>query len=209
MLSFLSRWIWAAWFNFKHLFISLRHSKVGEFNDGIEEFFDDLISWPLRIIRKGIWNLYKWFPIIWKDRNFDKDYLLEIIRFKLEMMLDEFKRNGYRADTPDSNKRIEFCIRMIDELTEDRYEELLRKKHDLKYGRLKTYSFVHKVDEMGRPLLYRMEFLRTKVNPRNEALKEEEQRATIEMIEKVERRKERVRKALFGTMARYIDYWWE
>jgi hypothetical protein len=33
---------------------------------------------------RGIRNLIVWFPVIWKDRNWDSDYIYKILQFKLE-----------------------------------------------------------------------------------------------------------------------------
>jgi hypothetical protein len=41
----------------------------------------------------GIKNLIKWFPIIWKDHDFDEGYLLIIMRFKLKNMEEFFNSN--------------------------------------------------------------------------------------------------------------------
>ena len=34
-----------------------------------------------------------WFPIIWKDEDWDSAYLLEIIRFKISRMRREIEKN--------------------------------------------------------------------------------------------------------------------
>jgi len=35
-------------------------------------------------IINGVKNLYKWFPIVWKDRDHDHYFIYETLRFKLE-----------------------------------------------------------------------------------------------------------------------------
>ena len=34
----------------------------------------------------GIKNICKWFPVIWKDRDWDDSFLFEIIKFKISKM---------------------------------------------------------------------------------------------------------------------------
>jgi hypothetical protein len=34
-------------------------------------------------LRYGISNLIKWFPIVWRDRDFDSAYIMEILLFKM------------------------------------------------------------------------------------------------------------------------------
>ena len=33
---------------------------------------------------RGVKNLWKWFPVIWKDRDYDSYYIYELIRVKLQ-----------------------------------------------------------------------------------------------------------------------------
>lgn len=40
----------------------------------------------LKQIRRGIKNLIDWFPIIWRDRDYDYGYLLYILQHKLKRM---------------------------------------------------------------------------------------------------------------------------
>ena len=41
---------------------------------------------------EGIKNLIKWFPIIWKDRNWDHSYIYEILKFKLKKTFKPFNK---------------------------------------------------------------------------------------------------------------------
>jgi hypothetical protein len=36
-----------------------------------------------KYIKQGVKNLIYWFPIIWKDRNWDSHYIFEIMKHKL------------------------------------------------------------------------------------------------------------------------------
>lgn len=47
-----------------------------------------LVGWFYKI-KYGVSNLIKWFPIVWKDRNWDHYYIDAILHFKL--------RNAYKA----------------------------------------------------------------------------------------------------------------
>lgn len=44
--------------------------------------------------KEGINNLIRWFPLIWKDRDFDQQYLYEIVHKKLSNM-EEFFRSEH------------------------------------------------------------------------------------------------------------------
>lgn len=44
----------------------------------------------IRDFRIGIKNLIKWFPVIWKDKDWDHEYFEDIILFKLQNMYNRF-----------------------------------------------------------------------------------------------------------------------
>ena len=41
----------------------------------------------------GIKNLITWFPVIWKDRDWDDYYILEILKFKINKTANSFEKN--------------------------------------------------------------------------------------------------------------------
>ena len=68
----------------------------------MEDFFEDMKNRPRPNLLRRIWlwwehdgkyyhkyfktgvkNIIYWFPIIWKDRNWDSHYIFEIIKHKL------------------------------------------------------------------------------------------------------------------------------
>lgn len=82
-------------------------------------------------------KILKWIPIIWKDRDFDYIFLLEVIRFKLKSM-EEFFNSKY-AMSMNSNKRAEEihkCILILNRIIDDDYIEIAFKHHNKKWGEL-------------------------------------------------------------------------
>lgn len=63
----------------------------------------------IRNLKKGVSNLFRWLPIIWKDRDWDYEYLYEIIHKKLEHM-DKYYRSN--------STHIEEAIIVADEIKE-------------------------------------------------------------------------------------------
>lgn len=67
----------------------------------------------LRIVR-GVKNLIKWFPIIWKDRDFDRDYLYDIMYFKMSNMEEFFKYGRtYSVDAKIYGEQIGECKNLL------------------------------------------------------------------------------------------------
>lgn len=63
-------------------------------------------------------NLYNYRKILWEDYQFDYGYLLNLEKFKLQLMIDEFKNYAHTDHT--SNIRwMSICIKLIDIIQEE------------------------------------------------------------------------------------------
>lgn len=105
-----------------------------------------MIGWEVKIIIKvirsvyynltdGISNLIHWFPVIWRDREFDDHFIYVILHKKLERM-EKFFNSKY-AWTADAEVHVaeiqiakDACKRIID----SKYFEQCLIPYDEKYG---------------------------------------------------------------------------
>jgi len=76
--------------------------------------------WDVKHIHKTTWigikNLWKWLPIVWKDRDWDYYYIFQVLKFKLEK---QAKHLGGR-----DAELMMTCVRLINKLqNEDYYQE--------------------------------------------------------------------------------------
>lgn len=72
--------------------------------------------------KTGISNLYKWFSVIWYDRNWDYYYLDKIILTKLERMAEQFSKEGVHLDAYLQTERILRTHRLLSKVMECYYE---------------------------------------------------------------------------------------
>jgi hypothetical protein len=75
-----------------------------------------------RTIRQGISNLVKWFPVIWKDRQWDHFFILQMMKFKLELMSKFFKTKAWSTRAEDDAKNMDQCIHLLDRILKDDYK---------------------------------------------------------------------------------------
>lgn len=68
----------------------------------------------------GVKNLIRWFSIIWKDQDWDYSFLLKILRFKINNMIEFFEEDIYH-DTKDEIKQMKFTLRVLDRIIEQDY----------------------------------------------------------------------------------------
>ena len=79
----------------------------------IRYYFTDFI--------KGIKNLYRWFPIIWKDRDWDSYFIFEILISKLKNTAKYNDSINYHTNAKRDSQRMMTCVRLIERVQEDYY----------------------------------------------------------------------------------------
>lgn len=72
--------------------------------------------------KKGLKNLWYWFPIIWKDRDYHHAFIFSVLQHKLKSQANYIGRRNFhtRAQTDARNMRI--CVNLIQKLQDDFYE---------------------------------------------------------------------------------------
>jgi len=74
-----------------------------------------------RNLKKGIWNVISWFPIVWNDRDWDYCFLYELLKFKLERMERCLREHGHSIDSEKDANSIQECIVILKRLIKDDY----------------------------------------------------------------------------------------
>lgn len=72
-------------------------------------------------IKQGIKNLIRWFPVIWKDRNYDHQFIFEILEFKLAEQSKYLKSNDRHVSTARETEKMDLCVRLIRKIKSDYY----------------------------------------------------------------------------------------
>jgi hypothetical protein len=61
-------------------------------------------------LRQGVTNLVRWAPVAWSDHDWDADFLLIILEWKLLRMAKCFEKYGTTADSERNAKTIRVCV---------------------------------------------------------------------------------------------------
>ncbi len=75
-----------------------------------------------RDIAQGFRNLWKWFPIVWKDRDWDDHFIFDALKFKLKNTADYFEEKQRFVGWEDEVKYIRICEKLITRIQEDYYQ---------------------------------------------------------------------------------------
>ena len=89
------------------------------------------LRWSLpyqhKYIKYGVKNLYKWFWVIWKDRDWDHHYIFQVLKFKLEKQANHLAENGFHNEAQRDAELMMTCVRLIDKLQNEYYYDELCK----------------------------------------------------------------------------------
>ena len=78
-------------------------------------------------IKYGVKNLYKWFWVIWNDRDWDHHYIFQVLKFKLEKQANHLAENGFHNNAQRDAELMMTCVRLIDKLQNEYYYDELCK----------------------------------------------------------------------------------
>jgi hypothetical protein len=70
--------------------------------------------WPLYKVCRFIKRLFLYLPVIWKDEDWDYDYLYKLIKFKLERMCIELQNDTLHKDSNKRAMQIKICLAYLD-----------------------------------------------------------------------------------------------
>ena len=70
---------------------------------------------------RGVKNLWKWFPVIWKDRDWDSNYVYKVLQFKLEQQAYGIGSRDIHVNAQRDAEKILLCARLCWIQQEDEY----------------------------------------------------------------------------------------
>jgi hypothetical protein len=158
---------------------------------------------------KRIYNLYRWFPIIWNDQDWDDHYIFEILKFKLKNQAEYIGGKDRYIGAKRDAEIMMLCTRLIDKVQDEWYgrEYLDYQKSEMKFTPSESHpgSYEMEFEELSEhyddyfkkyPLIYRMV-------PDLNASKDK----IAFQIAKIN--EERAHKLLFTILEQNIRRWWD
>lgn len=79
------------------------------------------VTTPIRQFFDGIANIFKFLPIVWRDRDWDHSFLLTIIEFKLRNMAHYHKNYGMTTVRNKIAKKLTKMADITDRISENNY----------------------------------------------------------------------------------------
>jgi hypothetical protein len=66
-------------------------------------------------------NLWRWFPVIWKDKDWDQYYIYEILKFKLKNQAKYIGDRDFHTRAKRDAEIMMLCVRLIDKIQNEYY----------------------------------------------------------------------------------------
>lgn len=158
----------------------------------------------------GIKNIIKWFPTIWKDRDWDHTFIFNILIKKLEFQSKYIGDKNRHSRSKRDAEIMMTCVRLMEKIREGEYEIEYMDYHDSDYNWIDCDTPGHKQLDIVQnkewfddyfkkyPLVYKKVI---KENP-------DEEKSKIALLISIENHK-RAKKVLFKLMENYIEHWWD
>jgi len=75
-----------------------------------------------KYLKHGVKNLWYWFPIIWKDRNWDHHFIFKVLKHKLKAQANYIVKSNRHTRAQLDARNMTTCINLINKLQDDFYE---------------------------------------------------------------------------------------
>jgi hypothetical protein len=171
-----------------------------------------------KMFRTGVQNLWYWFPIIWKDRNWDSHYIFEIMTHKLKAQSKYIGERDIHTRAKRDAEIMMTCVRLMklvqDEFYSSEYSDYHKTKHwfeDLEdkpgFSSWESKLLEENFDDYFKkyPLIYKRVLNGEGVFGRKG--REEDKQVIAMSIGHINH--DRARKLLFKIMEEHIERWWD
>ena len=106
---------------------------------------------------KRIYNVYRWIPVLWKDRDWDYYCIFEILKTKLKFQSEHIRKYGYHESSDHDANRMELCIRLLDRVQNEYYVNQLLEKDIDEVSSEEMIQAINKHDKAKRILFKLLE----------------------------------------------------
>jgi hypothetical protein len=106
--------------------------RLKDIGDKLDDIYWDLIGYRLRNFTLSVKNLIRWFPVIWKDRDWDDYYIWEVLKFKLIKQAAYISKRDRHTQAQYDAQRMRLCARLIEKVRDEYYQMEYADYYDIK-----------------------------------------------------------------------------
>ena len=170
----------------------------------------------MREFFEGVKNLIKWFPVIWKNRDWDHTYIYDVLKFKLEQQAEYIGGHNRHVSAKRDAEIMLLCTRLIEKLHDEFYDMEYMDYNESEYNwldvfdkpDLKELEIVETSETYGEYFAKYPNMLRRVINMKDPVFELDGSRKVIAM-NIAYYNNERCHKLLFKLLQRNIRRWWD
>lgn len=169
---------------------------------------------------KGVKNLIRWFPVIWKDRDWDYRYIWDLNIQKLKFQSKYIGKNDNHTRAKRDAQIMMTCVRLMEKIKDNDYEV----EHQEYYNT--NVTFIPKILESGEKVYtydskvisenfdeyfkkYPRQYKKVLSGEVNRFKRDGDKDKNLIAMEISIENHNRAKKLLFKLMDFYIEYWWD
>jgi hypothetical protein len=166
-----------------------------------------------RDIAQGFRKLWKWFPIIWKDRDWDDHFIFEVLKFKIKNTSKYTEKKQRFVGWEKEVRYMKICETLIDRIQNEYYQIEYFDYHDFDINFVPTKNDLYeavfdvKRDDTAEFIKKYPHALRiAKKDPRFKSYFEGDRNGylAVGIV-----RHEKAKKLLFKILEQRIEHWWD
>jgi hypothetical protein len=102
--------------------------------EDLYDFYWKLLGWRINQFKKSVKNLIRWFPVMWKDRDWDDHYIWEILKTKLKYQSEYIGSRDIHVNAKYDAERMMWCVRLIDKIQDEFYSGEYMDYHESRFN---------------------------------------------------------------------------
>jgi hypothetical protein len=155
---------------------------------------------------RGVKNLWKWFPIIWQDRDWDQYYIYKVLQFKLKNQAKYIGNRDWHTGAKRDAEKMMTCVRLIDKIVDEYYgmEYMDYYDYDMNFPEGRLVMNITKDDLDNYFAMYPLTLKKTEAQYGDKG-KDRSSKAMLMGMD----RQEIARKLLFKILEQNIEGWWD
>jgi hypothetical protein len=169
----------------------------------LEEKWWDFLGWRINEFKLGCKSVIKWFPTIWKDRDYSSFNILEILKKKLYFTAKLHIQNQRYVGWERNVELMTLCIKLIDFIQNEHYEDVAYEYIESKYGESK-FQFIPIENSTSSELKIEHEKIES-----GQYTEEEYREEYRKVMDEAHDKHRRARTLLFKILDRHVESWWD
>jgi len=173
------------------------------FMSRIDKWWWKLMGLRIKDFTDSCKSIIKWWPTIWKDRDYDHSFILEILKKKIyftaKLHIQNQRYEGWEREV----ELMTLCVKLLDYVRNDHYTDLASDWLNEKYGESK-FDFGSEV-ENG---YHSMWFLYPNIE-NGTYTQEEYDKDFREKFAEAELKHNKAKKLAFKILDEHIEHWWD